>query len=274
MVQRWRAMAMGMAMASMPGLALAETLSFQDPKGDDDGTGKTTYPTDKAYTPSAFDLTGLEIREDGDHVVFEVELAAPLTDPWNSKEWNGNGFSVQFVQIYLDLDGKPRKGERKAVPGAWVEFAPDSYWEKVVLISPQPNAKLIGEIDGKARWLKKQIVLPDRTEARGKKLIARVPIAEIGKPSKSWGVQALMLSNEGFPAAEDLLARRVNENPGDNRFGGGCDGLGDPQVLDLLAGKGKAEATEAEAQHKALAAHTCAEDPKKAKLAVISMVRP
>jgi carbohydrate-binding DOMON domain-containing protein len=253
--------------------AQAETLSFKDPKGDDDGFGKAKYPTGKEYTPGAFDMTGLVIREDGDFIVFEVELAGAVTDPWKSAEWNGNGFSLQLVQIYLDLDGKPRSGERKGVPGSWVEFKPDSYWEKVVMIAPQPASQVLGQIDAKAKWLKSKVVVPDRTEARGNKLIARVASAAIGqKPSAKWGVQALMMSANGLDAApEDVLARRMNEIEGEHRFGGGCDAVGDPQVIDIFAGKGKA--SEVEDQHKQLSGWSCSDDPKKAKLAQLSMVR-
>src|SRR5262245_13475242 len=128
-------------------------LTFTDPKGDDNGSGKMTYPTGKDYTPGAFDITKVEIKEDGEDVVFEVEVASAITDPWNSKDWGGNGFSLQFVQIYLDTDGKKRSGEKKGVPGSGIEFSSDAYYEKVVLLSPQPRSKLIGELDTKAKLL-------------------------------------------------------------------------------------------------------------------------
>src|SRR5438046_407426 len=86
----------------------AGSLTFLDPKGDDNGSGKATYPTAKEYAPGAFDIVKVDIREDGEDTVFEVEVAQPITDPWNSKDWGGNGFSLQFVQIYLDTDGKKR----------------------------------------------------------------------------------------------------------------------------------------------------------------------
>jgi carbohydrate-binding DOMON domain-containing protein len=255
-------------------LLAAETLTFSDPKGDDNGSGKMTYPTGKEYTPGAFDITKVEVREDGADTVFEIELAAELTDPWNSKDWNGNGFSLQFVQIYLDMDGKKRSGEKKGVPGSWIEFVPEHYYEKVVLLSPQPRAKVLGEVEAKAPWLKKRAIVPERTEARRKSIVARVPTKELGEaPSKKWAVQAVMLSNEGFPAPEDILARRVNEIAGEHRFGGGCDGFGDPQVMDMLAGSAEGEASEAEAQHKELSAYTCGASPKEAKVPQIGMVR-
>lgn len=253
--------------------AYAENLTFLDPAGDDDGGGKVKYPTDKSYTKGAFDLTKLEIREDGDDVVFEVHLDGEVTDPWNSSDWGGNGFSLQFVQVYLDLDGKRRKGERHGLPGSWVEFTPDSYYEKVVLISPHPTNKVEGEVKAKAPWLRKRVVLPTRTEARRKSLVARVPKKALGgAPSKKWGVQAVVLSAEGFPAPDEILSRKVNEYEGQHRFGGGCDGYGDSHVIDMLAGKGKGDASEVEAQHEALSKYKCADTSKKAKFPRISMV--
>jgi hypothetical protein len=273
-VTPWWAAPIAATLLLAAGPAAAETLTFKDPSGDDDGWGKAEYPTSGDYSPGAFDLTGLEIRDDGDFVVFEVEVAKPLTDPWKSKEWGGNGFSLQFVHVYLDLDGKKRSGERNGVPGSWVSFDPAGYWEKVVLISPQPASKVRGEVDAKAAWLKDKIVIPERTEARGRKIVSRVPKAALGgAPAKSWGVQAIMLSNEGFPAKEDVLARRTNEYAGEHRFGGGCDHFGDPQIMDMLAGKASGDAGEKKAQHDVLSAFTCHEDAAKAKLAKLPMIR-
>lgn len=247
----------------LPAVARAENLTFEDPKGDDDGWGKMVYPTGKDYKRGSFDITKVEITEEGEDVVFEIHLAADVEDPWSSKDWGGNGFSVQFAQIYLDTDGKKRSGERKGVPGSYVEFTPDSYYEKVVLVSPQPASKLQGELGSKARFLARRAVIPTRTEARKRSIVARVPKSVVGTPSKSWGVQVVMLSNEGFAAPEDVLSRKVNEYEGEHRFGGGCDGFGDPHVVDMLGPK----------QHAQLAAHTCADVVAKAKVAKISMVR-
>ncbi len=259
--------------ATAPALALAEPLSYRDPQGDDDGGGTLRYPTGKDYTPGSFDLVGLHIREDGDAVVFEVELAAPITDPWRSTDWNGNGFSVQFVHVYLDTDGKPKSGEKKAVPGAWVEFEPGSYWEKVVLLSPHPAAKVRAEVSAKAKAMEKRVVIPERTEVQGSKLVARVKKSDVGAPAQKWGVQALVLSSEGFAEKEDILARRTDEVASDQRLGGGCDTVGDPQVLDALAGAAEGLPAEVTAQHAMLSGWKCAPTAAQATLAKVRMVR-
>src|ERR1044071_7489963 len=70
---------LALGLSAVGNFAFAETLTFLDPKGDDNGSGKMKYPTGKDYSPGAFDLTKLEIREDGDDVVFEIETAATIT---------------------------------------------------------------------------------------------------------------------------------------------------------------------------------------------------
>ncbi len=65
-----------------------------------------------------------------------------------------------------------------------------------------------------------------------------------GDPA-SWGYQVVMQSNEGFPDKADLLTRKVNEFEGQHRFGGGTDYDCDPHVMDILAGAGTGDASEA-----------------------------
>ena len=50
----------------LPAAALADSITFQDPEGDDDGPGTYTYPTDRAYNRGDFDMTGVEIEYDDD----------------------------------------------------------------------------------------------------------------------------------------------------------------------------------------------------------------
>ena len=44
-------LAMGLALAAATPAALAQKVSFKDPKDDDNGPGKYTYPTDPVYKP-------------------------------------------------------------------------------------------------------------------------------------------------------------------------------------------------------------------------------
>ena len=77
-------------------------IEMKDPTGDDKGPGKYKYPTKALYKRGSFDLTHLTITDKGSKVEFRVGVNAKIGDPWNSKSWGGNGFSLQMVQVYLD----------------------------------------------------------------------------------------------------------------------------------------------------------------------------
>lgn len=255
------------------GAALAADFVFKDPKGDDKGPGQYTYPTDAVYTKGSFDLTEAKFEEDGDAYKVTIEVNAKVEDPWDSKAWGGNGFSVQMVFIFLDLDHKAGSGHEDGLAGLNVKFAPESAWDKALIISAQGNTRVQSEVNGKAAAVKDDIVLPTSIKVQGKRIVARFPKAKVGALSNTTGFQVLVQSNEGFPDKTDLLTRKVNEYGGQHRFGGGSDYDCDPHVMDLLAGQAKGEAAEAQAQYSMLGTFTC--DPSgKGNRAVLQMIYP
>jgi carbohydrate-binding DOMON domain-containing protein len=242
----------------LAGSAWADTLTYTDPEGDDNGPGGYTYPTDSAYQRGDFDMTGVEIEYDDETVEFRVEVARRIEDPWHSPEWNGNGFSVQFAQVYIDFDRADTAGHTRGLPGINVQFPADQAWNKVVLISPQPASRVQAEISEKAGDMAADAIVPDRTWSRGNTLYARVPRSAFGSSDPAhWGVQVVLQSNEGYPTANDILTRAVNEFEGPHRFGGGNDLYCDPHVMDILAGQGQGAADEADLQHQALSTFLC-----------------
>ena len=210
----------------------------------------------------------------GDTVEFRVTLNQRIDDPWESRNWGGNGFSLQMVFVHIDTT--PDQGATHALPGVNVRFADAEAWDKVVLISPQGPTRVNSEVEAKAPDDKARVVVPKVTRASGKTLIAIVDAAALGGPPQpGWGYQVLMQSNEGFPAKTDLLTRKVNEYEGQHRFGGGTDFDNDPHVIDLLAGKAQGTPDEAAAQHQALGQYNkTAETPAAADLAVVPMIYP
>jgi len=260
-----------------PSVASAQfKLSLDDPKGDDKGPGAYIYPTAAEYKPGSFDLTNVEIEEKGDKVVFTVSLKARIEDAWDSTSWTppGQGFSLQFVQIYVDTDHKDGSGHKEALPCMNVTFQEASRWEKVVLFSPQAVTRTKTEVKSKAKKVKGDVIVPTRVKVSGKKLIVSVPKSALGTPTLDWGWQVLVQSNEGYPRGDCLLTRDVNEIEGEHRFGGGDDWDCDPHAIDIIVPPARGGADEKDGQAKALA-HTCAgSDRSKATLAEIPMVYP
>jgi carbohydrate-binding DOMON domain-containing protein len=227
------------------------------------------------YKRGSFDLRKLEILDKGANVELRVTLSASIEDPWNSKGWpdKGNGFSLQMVQVYVDLDHQDGSGFTATLPGINAGFAAADAWDKVIIISPQPLSRLKSEVSTKAGKLAKGVVIPTSTKVRGKTLIAIVRKKDLGgDPAKAWGVQAVSQSNEGYPKGQDLLSRKVNEFPGDHRFGGGSDWECDPHVLDILVAPAKGGDDEKGAQKKALE-YKCGSGGEALKPAVLPMVR-
>ena len=238
------------------GAAWAQEVSFTDPTGDDNGPGNYTYPTDTAYIPGSFDLTGMKLKVSGDQANVEVTVAAKLEDPWRM----GVGFAVQMVFIFIKTD--PKAGNTKGLPGLNVSFAETDGWNKCIILSPQSAARVKSEVDAKAADMASAIVIPKSTRGSGSKIFASVPLKDLGTgdPTK-WGYQVIMQSNEGFPASTDLLTRKVNEYEGQHRFGGGNDGDCDPHAMDILGDDQKAQL-----------AYECNADGTSKKMATLHMV--
>jgi carbohydrate-binding DOMON domain-containing protein len=248
------------------GAASAAGVTFKDPVGDDKGPGTYTYPTDGVYTAGSFDLIEFSVSE-GDNPDFKVTVNDRLADPWGM----GGGFATQMVFIFIDKDAG--KGHTKSLPGLNVDFAQDSAWDKVIILSPQPASRVGAEVKAKAADLAADIVIPRRTVGSGKSISAKVKLDELGGGDPAtWGYQVVVQSNEGFPDKSDLLSRKVNEFEGQHRFGGGNDADCDPHVMDILAPKAEGAPGEAQAQYDMLK-YECGADGSSVKRATLSVVR-
>jgi carbohydrate-binding DOMON domain-containing protein len=253
---------------ALAGAAQAAGVGFADPTGDDKGPGNYVYPTDGVYTPGSFDLVSFEVT-DGDSPDFRVTVNDRLADPWGM----GVGFATQMVFIFIDKDGVAGKGHTQGLPGLNIEFAADSAWEKVVILSPQPQTRVAKEIEAKAADLAADIVVPRRTTGSGKTISGKVKLADLGGGDPAtWGYQVVVQSNEGFPDKGDLLTRNANEFEGQHRFGGGNDSDCDPELMDILAGKGEGKPEEAQAQYDMLK-YECGADGSSVKKATLGVVR-
>ncbi len=248
---------MPVALALMAGSALAEKITIKDALGDDNGPGNYVYPTDAVYIPGSFDIKDFELETKGDKAEISVTVAAKLDDPWRM----GTGFSVQMAFVFIDT-GEPG-GFTQVPPGLNFEFAKDTPWNTCVILSPQPSARVQQEVNAKAGDMASHIVIPKRTRGSGSTITGTVDLASLGKGDpKTWKYECIMQSNEGFPAGNDLLTRKVNEYEGQHRFGGGTDYDCDPNVMDILG------------DQKQLADYACNDDGSTKKLAVLTMVKP
>ena len=215
------------ALALSASLANAAPVSFTDPIGDDFGPGSYTYPTNPVYTAGSFDMTGFRVSEDGDNYKFEIDVAAPVKDDWNM----GAGFDVQMFFVFIDAGNG---SHTEALPGLNIDFAADSAWEKVVIVSPASSRRIKAEMR-KARTVRDDIVNPISSTGAGNTITTLVSKSDIAGDPSTWRFQVVGQSNEGFPDGKDFMTRQVNASKAEHRFGGGDDSKTcDPHVLDIL----------------------------------------
>lgn len=246
---------------------------FLDPIGDDKGPGYYTYPTHPVYVVGGFDIVKVEIDSmDDKNVTFKITVNADLKQDWGMAA----DFDIQHIQIYIDQDRLPGSGYLKSIPGLNIYFPPDQGWEKAIIISPQPRARVEIEVNSKAKDMAQDVVIPRVIKGVGRTIIAVVSKKDLDltpdKDITKWGFQIFMQSNEGFPDPEDVLTRNVNEYRGLHRWGGGSDYWGDPEFADMIVWPAKGTLQEASDQFEILNVWESYPNPIQDVKAVVPMV--
>lgn len=158
MTPRTPALAAGLALLTfLAPLALAspagakQPLLFQidDPRGDDHGDGTLVYPGNRDYTPGDLDLISFAARRGDGGTWFEATFARPIRKPdARAIDALGTpltsvaklGFFTFNLDVYVDRDRVPDSGGVTALPGRKVSIAPDSAWDRAIVLTPQPHA--------------------------------------------------------------------------------------------------------------------------------------
>lgn len=203
---------------------------LEDARGDDYGPGCYTYPTNAVFTPGCFDMASFECVESADEVTFNVGLATEIINPWNS----GIGLSVQTIDIYIDTDHVPGSGLTDALGGRRVKFEPESAWEYAIWVEGW-NQRVFASDGSEVGGITAAV------DAVNNVVSITVPKSIIGSPEPGWGFQVFVLGQEGFPSQGNLRVREVVEQAAEWRFGGGDNGIYDPNVIDMLVPAGRSQ---------------------------------
>ncbi len=207
-------------------------LDVSDPAGDDNGPGTYTYPTDSVFAPGVFDLRTFRVGYDDDDLVFKFTFHGAIPNPWNSP----NNLALQTLDVYVDKDPGAGSGARLLLPGRNAALAAGHGWEYAVwaegwtpqFIAPDPATLEPKQVTGVSF---KIIVDPGSST-----VTLRVPRSAFGEGDPAtWSYAAMVMSQEGFPAAGVWRVRDGQETAAQWKFGGVPAGATNyPRIFDLV----------------------------------------
>lgn len=231
--------------------AARRVAAFDDPAGDAKGPGSYVLPASGEFQEGDFDLRRFTVSVDGDDVLIEVTLGAPIRPPEVAIREGSTplpldaGIFLQNVDVYVDTDSASRDGSAACIPGRRVAFADGRTWKAAVVLTPQPAAAraVTAEALGPAAA---RVIFPERVATRGRTIVARVPASALGgAPRPEWG-WAVMVSGARWDRSYALQARLAGRGEPDAftlpvlavperwAFGGAPAGDVHPRVLDVL----------------------------------------
>ena len=224
-------------------LCRGEYYKFQqkDHLGDDYGYGEVTYPQNDNFRKGSFDITGFEVAQDDENLIFRIDLAAKI-GKFEYSEYQyryslPDDFMLQLIQIYIDKDHAQGSGITATLPGVNGEIASGSAWEKAIVISSLPH-KFKSEIERANLSYQNRIYLPKKIKLKNsrKTIEVEVPLEEIGIPNEDWGYTVLMLGHDfsGSLFKNNVLVREIKTIASQWNFGGKEEDRQNTNIIDLL----------------------------------------
>lgn len=146
--------------------------TLTDPRNDDYGNGALVYPMNPDFQRGELDLVSLTAHRVAGGTQFDAELARPVRKPERRTidaigtqldQVARLGFYNLNLDVYIDTDGVSGSGSTTTLPGRAVMIDETTAWEKVISLTPDPEA---------ARSELKRIVVRDerrRDQAEGNK---------------------------------------------------------------------------------------------------------
>lgn len=205
-------------------------LSVIDPAGDDHGPGTYTYPTDGVFTGGSYDLTLFEVGTEDDDVVFTVEIAGTIQNPWNSPR----GFSIQTFDFYIDTDPGAATGARLLIDGRNAALAEGNGWEYGITLEGWDPAIYVAAADGTTSETKPSFgvaVFGDKG-----KIQMRIDKSLLGDGDPStWGFAVAVMSQEGFPSPGVRRVRDVESAAQQWRIGGAPNDINHTRIIDVIS---------------------------------------
>ena len=229
----------GYAQLSVVGVPGTTVLNVADPSGDDDGPGTYAYPTDSVFVPGAFDLTNLQVSEDGTNVYIQVKIR-DLVNTF------GSDFGAQLLDVYVHNPAASAADTSTAAAYSLMNYsiAPADAWSEH--LEAQGFAPVVWENASRQSIGSAQLVVDDPSGTAT--LI--LPQATFGTPGPGW-VFTVALTGQG---SGNPPVRNFTEPAQDFSFGVCRSGVSSPicglspssvpTVMDTITPAGVSQDTE------------------------------
>ncbi|HSQ70076.1 MAG TPA: glucodextranase DOMON-like domain-containing protein [Steroidobacteraceae bacterium] len=203
--------------------AAATLFAFEDPRGDDNGSGVLLYPNRDDLKPGDLDLYRFSAEQKPDGIWFAVEMAQPVRSPVGRVTEIGqspverlarHGFYTFNVDVYIDTDRIAGSGGTNAIPGRRVAIDRGYAWERCIVLTPRPDVartmlqmNLDEQFEAELRADQGKVTkdqlralqarseqqvaelyyFPDRIKVQGRRVEFMVPVEFLGgTPVESW----------------------------------------------------------------------------------------
>ena len=219
----------GPALFVVPDISpVTPVLTVNDAKGDDYGPGSYTYPTDGVFQPQCFDGKQFIAGYDENNMVFVFFLYGPVANPWGSPV----NLSVQTFDVYIDVDHQAGSGRRLLLPGRNAAVSEEDAWDYAVWTEGWTPA--VFKLDANGNPQKMDVSMEIVVDPTARKVTVRVPKTAFGDSDpQEWGVLAVLLGQEGYPASGVMRVRDVEAQSAQWRFGGAPDDTNHTRIIDV-----------------------------------------
>ncbi|MBC7233229.1 MAG: glycoside hydrolase [Chloroflexi bacterium] len=220
----------GPALLVVPDIsAITPILVIDDPEHDDHGPGSYTYPTDGVFLPQCFDGKQFVAGYDENNLVFIFSMYGPVANPWGSAV----NLSVQAFDVYIDMDHTAGSGRRLLLPGRNAAVSDEDAWDYAIWVEGWTPG--VYKLDTKGNPQKVDVSLKIVVDPPAKKVTVRVPKSAFSswEPQK-WGYLAVVLGQEGYPAAGVWRVRDVEAQSAQWRFGGAPADTNHTRIIDVF----------------------------------------
>ena len=221
-----------------PPLPGTQVLKVSDPTGDDNGPGTYQYPTNSAFQPGAFDLTGMQVNETSSDVYIQVGIS-------NLTPTFGSPFGAQLLDVYVHAAGATSTSTAAAYASRNYTIAASDAWSE--MLEAQGFASPVW-LDAAGNSVGAAQFVVDSTDGLATLVVPRSAFGSVGS---GWVFTVTLTGQDGFSADQ---ARAFTATPGAFTFGvcapGGTSPICSvdpstvPKVMDTITPTGVSQATE------------------------------